>query len=115
MDAYAHGSYLSAKAWNSRVLLEWLNEAALRAATNDLPIGDTRLHKNMSKNRFFSELFVELFARILSLSLSLSIEDRTLGKWLQNEVQAGRRDWPTDPLLTMNPLASFLATPFDTR
>lgn len=52
---------------------------------------------------------------LLAFSLSLSIEDRTLGKWLQNEVQAGRRDWPTDPLLTMNPLASFLATPFDTR
>ena len=44
VDKLAHGSYLSAKAWNSRVLLEWLNDSALRAAENDLPqAGDTRL------------------------------------------------------------------------
>ena len=37
VDKDAHGSYLIAKAWNSRVLLEWLNDAALAAATRDLP------------------------------------------------------------------------------
>ena len=37
VDKDAHGSYLTAKAWNSRVLLEWLNDAALAAATRDLP------------------------------------------------------------------------------
>lgn len=70
MDAYAHGSYLSAKAWNSRVLLEWLNEAALRAATNDLPIGDTRLHKKHVKK--IGSSVNCLLNYLLSFSLSLS-------------------------------------------
>lgn len=33
-------------------------------------------------------------------------EDRTLGKWLQQEIVAGRQVLPNDPLLVMNPMAS---------
>ena len=35
-------------------------------------------------------------------------EDRTLGKWLQQEIVAGRQVLPNDPLLVMNPMASLL-------
>ena len=40
VDKSGHGAYLSAKAWNSRVLLEWLNDCALRAS----PLSGTFLH-----------------------------------------------------------------------
>ena len=43
VDKNGHGAYLSAKAWNSRVLLEWLNDCALRASLRDFPPhADTR-------------------------------------------------------------------------
>ena len=44
VDQFAHGSYLSAKAWNSRVLLEWLNDCSRKAALNELPgVGESCL------------------------------------------------------------------------
>ena len=33
VDRLAHGAYLAAKAWNSRILLQWLHESAVQAAT----------------------------------------------------------------------------------
>ena len=76
VDRRAHCAYLAGKAWSSRIILQWLHECAVQAATTrDFDAGD-----------------------------------RTLGKWLAQEVQAGRKVWPTPstaPFLFLQPLASY--------
>ena len=75
VDRFAHGAYLASKAYNARVLLEWLNDSIIRATTENFE------------------------------------DSRILGRWLRDEVDAGRRAWPTPdthPFLFLEPVASHL-------
>ncbi len=102
VDQFGHGSYLSAKAWNSRVLLEWLNDCSRKAACNELPgVGESCLWYN-----FRWVLPCVVMIPIHSCFLMGWSEDRTLGRWLQQEIASGRQTLPNDPLLVMNPMAS---------
>lgn len=74
VDRRAHGAYFASKAYNARVVLEWLNDSVVRAATQNF------------------------------------LDDRILGKWLQEEVAAGRKQYPTPdthPFLFLEPQASY--------
>ena len=75
VDARGHGSYLASKAWNARVLLQWLHDCMVSATTRDFD------------------------------------NTRVLGKWTQEEVMAGRLQWPTPeshPFLFLEAMASYL-------
>lgn len=79
VDRLAHGAYLASKAYNARVLLEWLNDSIIRATTQNFE------------------------------------DSRILGRWLRDEVEAGRRVWPTPdthPFLFLEPVASYLRENF---
>ena len=110
VDKTGHGSYLSAKAWNSRVLLEWLNDCALRASLRDFPPhADTRFtyrSRTVSKYRRVYMLWPRRYRFSWHDFPAIQPQDRVLGKWLQGRLEAGQQSYPDDPLLSLNPLAS---------